>query len=445
MIPLLYLVGIAILLLVSALFSGTETAIVSLSRGDVEDLVSKNGQRGARVRSIASNRSRFLVAVLLGNTLANVGAAMLATGLALSICERLAFPAWFSVLMTIFFLPLVLLVIGEVTPKTVALFDARRFALATAPVFEAYMRAGRPLIGLLSRVAEIGKLPGRAAGATVTSPEELHALIRISKNAGLIRAEEQELIASVVDFGDTVAREIMLPRPDMVYLSVESTYEEVLGALEKSRHSRFPIVDDSVDDIVGLLHAKDMIKFIGRESEFEMRENLRTAYFVPEVMKLASLLRELKTQKNHMAIVVDEYGGTSGLVTLEDILEEIVGEIWDEHDEASTLHEFIDGRTLAADGRMDVEDLSELVGRDLEGDGYDTLAGLILDRLGDIPKAGHEFSDGELHFVVEKVVRNRIRRVRIHMPEISADSPPLPKTDAPAVEPASEASGGSAA
>lgn len=410
--------SVVVLLGLSAVFSGSETAIISLSSNDVDRLPDEEGASGKAIAELREDPTRFLVGVLLGNTLVNVAASSAAVGLALAACELGNLPPWTGVVGTVVVMPLVLLVFGEVTPKSMAFSNARRFALKTAVPVHIFFRLCSPLIGALHRLTRLGRLVG-GPGA-ISSPEEIRTLLRVSDEEGLIDSDERELIDSAVELSETLTREIMVPRPDMKAIEVTASHAEALDMIDSSRLSRLPVYRESVDQIIGVLHAKDLLQFINREDEFVLEGTIRRAHFVPEAMSIIDLLQAMKGWSSQMAVVVDEYGGTSGLVTLEDVLEELVGEIWDEHDEEEVLHELLGDGSIVADGRMSVDDLSELVGVDLEGEGYDTVGGLILDRIGDIPKAGRILNERGVTFLVEKVVRNRIRRVRVTLPEADA-------------------------
>ncbi len=412
---LLSFFSIVVLLLLSAVFSGTETALMTLSAMGVDDEEEAGGsKRSAAIRSLVADPRRFLVGVLLGNTLVNVAASSVAVGLALRVCDLYDFPSWVAVAATVVLMPLVLLVLGEVTPKSVALANAGRFASVTVPAVRIFFRFTAPLISVLYHLTRFGEL---APAATSASTEEKRTVLRLSDEEGLIDAGERKLLDSAVELTSTLVREIMVPRLDVTAVEVSTGHAELLDLLAATRFSRMPVYRESIDQVIGVVHAKDLLRFIHREEEFRLERMVRRAYFVPEAMNVLDLLESLRKRNTQMAVVVDEYGGTSGIVTLEDILEELVGEIWDEHDREEVLHEVVNSRTIIGDGRMNVDDLSELVGVDLEGDGYNTLGGLILDQIGEIPRVGRTITVRGLTLTVERVVRNRIRRVRIVLPE----------------------------
>ncbi|MFN3929092.1 MAG: hemolysin family protein [Thermoflexus sp.] len=264
------------------------------------------------------------------------------------------------------------------------------------------------------------RVEGRVA--PVVNEAELRTLVDAGEEGGVIEAAEKEMIVSIFELHDTVAGEIMVPRPDMVAIPVTASLSEALNVILQAGYSRIPVYEGTIDHIVGVLYAKDLLRLMrDGVQEASLAELLRPPYFVPEGKRIVDLLREMQQRKVHMAIVVDEYGGVAGLVTIEDILEEIVGEIQDEFDRSEEpLVLPIDERTYLFDGRVDLEEVQELLGTTLSTEGADTLAGYIYERLGRIPVAGESFVDGDLEFRVEEVLGRRIRKIRVR--RVSADA-----------------------
>ncbi|WP_376793204.1 hemolysin family protein [Thermoflexus sp.] len=274
-----------------------------------------------------------------------------------------------------------------------------------------------PLRHLAVRIGP--RVEGRVAPAV--NEAELRTLVDAGEEGGVIEATEKEMIVSIFELHDTVAGEIMVPRPDMVAIPVTASLSEALNVILQAGYSRIPVYEGTIDHIVGVLYAKDLLRLM-RDGiqEASLAELLRPPYFVPEGKRIVDLLREMQQRKVHMAIVVDEYGGVAGLVTIEDILEEIVGEIQDEFDRSEEpLVLPIDERTYLFDGRVDLEEVRELLGATLSAEGADTLAGYIYERLGRIPVAGETFTDGGLEFRVEEVLGRRIRKIRVRRVEAS--------------------------
>ncbi|MGH2794713.1 MAG: hemolysin family protein, partial [Actinomycetota bacterium] len=247
----------------------------------------------------------------------------------------------------------------------------------------------------------------------------------VGHEEGAIEEEEKELIHSIFEFGDTVAREVMTPRPDMIAVQTETKLKDVLTLMLKHGFSRMPVYDKSMDNIVGLAYAKDVMRRLhnGRtRKEISVKEIVRPAMFVPESKKISELLREMQVKKTHMAVVVDEYGDVAGLVTMEDLLEEIVGEISDEYDRSEELVEPVDAATVRVDGKLPIDELEEIVGVDLPDEEWDTVGGLLAGVLGRLPKRGDEITIGGVTFKVEKVKGRRIAKVLVTKPPLQAEA-----------------------
>jgi CBS domain containing-hemolysin-like protein len=244
--------------------------------------------------------------------------------------------------------------------------------------------------------------------------EEIKILVDIGEEEGIIEEEEREIIEGVFEFSETLAREVMVPRVDIVALDVNSTFEEAIDTINMSGHSRIPIYEETIDNIVGILYAKDLLKYFGLKNPPPLKAIMRSPYYVPETKPIDELFREMRAQKIHMAIIIDEYGGTAGLVTIEDILEELVGEIMDEYDinEESMVKEIAPDE-LIVDGRMNLEELNEMLGVNLPAEETDTIAGFVYDHISHIPKAGEEFEYDGVLIRVEEVRGRRITKLRI--------------------------------
>jgi CBS domain containing-hemolysin-like protein len=244
--------------------------------------------------------------------------------------------------------------------------------------------------------------------------EELRTMIEIGGEEGALDKEEQEMIHSIFEFGETAVREVMIPRIDMICVEIGTGRDELLRLITTAGHTRIPLYEGNVDTIRGIIHAKDLIKSMSQSSDrIDLLSIARKPYFIPETKKIDDLLREFQKKKMHMAIVVDEYGGTSGLVTLEDLLEEIVGDIQDEFDLEEPLFSQIDSYTYAVDAGINIDDLNEMLKVNLPSDGFETLAGFIFNQMGKVPEEGERFQYHDLTFIIEKVTKQRITRVRI--------------------------------
>jgi putative hemolysin len=402
-------IGFAVLLYLSSAFSGSETAFFSLSRLELEEL-DPNG----RVRRLMARPERLLVAILLGNTLVNVAAGSLGALLALELGRARGYPEATTIALEVGVVTFLILVLGEVAPKMHAMQRNVAVARRTAPVVLAVLRALRPVVSALESM--VSSMQGRLADDEhpFVTAEELRTIVALSEERGTLEEDERDMIDSVMEFGETVVREVMVPRVDMECFEDAMRVGDAVPKIRESGFSRFPVYHGDIDHIVGVLYAKDLLK-LDPEAEIgrRMGELIRPAHFTPETKKAGELLRELQRRRIHIAIVVDEYGGTAGLVTLEDLIEEIVGEIRDEYDEEEPLVRVIDRSTVLADGMVRLEDLEEEVGVDLEVEGVETLGGLLMNAFGRIPSEGEKLERGGLAFTVESVEDQRILRVRI--------------------------------
>jgi CBS domain containing-hemolysin-like protein len=308
------------------------------------------------------------------------------------------------------FVPLV----SELLPRSVASRDPERFLLATAPAVSVFVRLTMPLDWLVHAVAR--RIAPGATGSprAAHSEEEIRILVEGSAEEGVLEEDERDMIHSIFEFTDTVARKVMVPRIDMTCLLASTPIEAALTVILEEGHSRIPCYEETVDSIVGIVHAKDLLQPLAEgRLQAPLAEFMREPYFVPEGKRLDELLREMRRARIQMAIVVDEYGGTSGLVTLEDILEEIVGEIQDEYDVEEPTLVTVDERTAVVDARMNIDDLNEQLGLSLPTEEFDSVGGFVFGLLGHVPAEGDAVSFEDLAFVVEKVEGNRLEKVRI--------------------------------
>ena len=402
--------GFAVLLYLSSIFSGSETAFFSLSRLDIGDM-----EKGDRVRSLLDHPDRLLITILLGNTLVNVAAASLGAVVALRFAHSLGYSETATIALEVGVVTLVILVVSEIAPKMYAIERNTEFARRSAPVLFAVGSVLAPIVSVVHGL--VSKLGGGEAGADqpFVTTEELRTIVAISEHDGTLDEEERDMIDSVMEFGDTVVRELMVPRVDVQGLEDTTTVSEAIALVREEGHSRLPVYREDLDHITGVLYAKDLLGVDPQTGGGQAISGLvREAYFTPETKNAGELLRELQRRRTHIAIVVDEYGGTAGVITLEDLIEEIVGEIRDEHDEEKPLLQVLDMKTLIADGSIRLEDLAEeLAVTDFPGEGIETLAGYLLDAFGRIPSEGEKFERDGLEFTIESLEEQRITSVRI--------------------------------
>ncbi len=401
---------VVLLLGASAVLALAETSLVRMSRAKAMALV-EDGRRGAKVLvRLTENPQGFLNPVLLLVLICQLVVATL-----VGILAHSWFGAWGVVAATVFEI-VVIFVLGEAVPKNWAVHHPERAALLSAPLVSALVRFWpvRILSGALIGFANllIGE-QGQYLGSGVTE-SELLAMADVAVEGEVIETEERALIHSIIEFGDTVVREVMVPRPDMVTVGVDETVEAALEQALEAGFSRMPAVEQQVDDVVGIAYTKDLIRSVrAGEGSDAVRAHLRVAHFVPETKRVSDLMREMQSETFHQAVVVDEYGGTAGLVTLEDLIEELVGEIVDEFDVEEAPFERLGSGELRVSARLPVDEVNELINGDLPTGAWDTVGGLVFDLLGHVPVAGESVLVDGVRLVAERVNGRRIERVRI--------------------------------
>ena len=399
------------LVAVSAFVSGSEVALLGLSHLRRRHLAAGKGRREAAFDRLMADPERFLITILIVNTLSSVAAAALVT-----VFVSETFDSYVLAIAT-GVVTLVLLTFGEVAPKAFAARNAERWALAAAPVILALQKGLFPLVWVYERLTRrMLHREGADAAAVFRSPEEIRTLISLGAEQGVLEHQEEDMLQSVMEFSETTAREIMVPRIDMTAVPGDATLDHIKAFVLDSGFSRIPVYQGSLDNVIGLLHAKDMLlHYVDKKpGSNHVRELMREAYFVPESKKLDNLLAEMREKRIHMAIVIDEFGGTAGLITLEDVIEEIVGDIFDEYDLRHEPIRKLDPWTAVVDARTHVADVNHALGLDIpEDESYDTVAGFVYHQLGRLGKEGEVVHGPGFDLVVEKVTNRRILRARI--------------------------------
>jgi putative hemolysin len=407
--------ALAVLLVIAAFLSAAEISLVSVNRFRIRSLREDGNRRAGKLCRLMDHPNRFLSTILMLTLLVQVGASSIATGLALSFGLPVAAAVATGVMTFLIF------IFSEMAPKTYATNNTEKVAMAVAPIVNALSVVFYPLVRLLILISNgvIRILGGKTIkeGPFVTEGD-IKALVSAAEEQDVIEAEEKKLIHSIFEFGDTLVREVMIPRTDMVMLDEEANLEESLEMILSSGFSRIPVFSGDFDHIAGVLYAKDLLPYLKRgESDVRPKDFLREAYFVPETKRVSELLTELRTLTIHMAIVLDEYGGTSGLVTIEDLLEEIVGEIFDEYDSALELYESLGDGKYSFDARISIDDLNELLDTKLPAHEWDTLGGLMYNLMGKIPKQGEAVEFEGMRLTAQKVVGRRIYMVLLEVLE----------------------------
>lgn len=400
-----------ILLSFSAFFSASETAFTALGRTHLHRLVEERRRGSKQLAKLLSDPQRFLSTILLANNVVNILATALATSLAIQVFHNAG--VGIATAIMIFFI----LVFGEITPKTIAVQQAERLALLASRPICLLEKAIYPLARFLIWVSQlIIRVVGQAGlkSYPFMPEEEIKAMLKIGEEEGVIEQEERELIHSVFEFGDTLVREIMVPRPDIVALPADFSIQEAVDKALKEGFSRIPVYKSTLNNIVGIFYLKDGVTELARKtkkSKGKVAEIVRQAVFVPETKKIDDLLRDLQRNKVHVSIVFDEHGETVGLVTIEDILEEIVGEIFDEYDKAKPLVQRLKGNKLRLDARIEIDRAEKILGINFPEKDYDTLGGFISSALGKAPALGDQVSLGGWTFQIEKLDKRRITKV----------------------------------
>jgi putative hemolysin len=419
---------IVVLVLFNGVFSATEIALVTIRRSRLQQLADEGNRGALRVQRLKENPGRFLAVIQVGITfLGFLASAFAAVSLVDGMQEwldGLGLPAGLASTLALIvvtgLLTVFTIIFGELVPKQIGLAHSERVAFTFSRLIEILGRLFAPLVAFLTIVT---RYVSRLFRADVTaderiSSEELRLIIEQGGEQGVLEAEEEQMIHAVIELGEQRVHEVMVPRTDMVTLSGTVTFEEAIETIVAEGHSRIPVYEESIDEIVGILYAKDLLPFVVRPNEDrpELRTLLRTPVFVPESMSVDDLLHELQRRKVHLAIVLDEYGGTAGLVTIEDLLEEIVGEIQDEYDEEEPMIVRLSDDEARVDGRAAVDDLQELFDTTFgleDEDEYDTVGGLIYHRIGGIPKPGDEVRVDGLLLTVESTDGRRVGKVLV--------------------------------
>ncbi len=411
------LMGLGVLLLCSAILSGAEAAYFSLGRTRLKELAEQQGKTPGPLAPLLAQPHELLVTLLVGITLVNIGASALAAAIA----EQLFGSKGLAIaIAAMIFL---LTVFGEVLPMTLAVEHPLRFSSwVNRPVawLSVIMKPIRVGLGALTAVTLRMVGSERPQGQPEISEEELRTLVDVGAREGVVERSEREMIHKVFELEDTLVREVMVPRPDMFCLDVTTEPAQVLPLLREQLHSRVPVYEETIDQIVGVLYTKDLLPFLGGlPAGFDLRQHLHPPYFVPGSKRADALLREFQAKKLHLAIVVDEYGGTAGLVTLEDLLEELVGEIRDEYDEDERLIQRVTPRSFRVSGRLPIDELNDTTGLQIPDDSFDTVGGWVLDLFGRVPHKGEKKQVDGVRVAVEKVERTRVLEVLVTLPEVA--------------------------
>ncbi len=407
------LIILIILVLLSAFFSSAETALVTVNKLRIKTLADEGNKRALTLMKITENSGKMLSAVLIGNNIVNLSASSLATVFAQEVFGN------YAVSIATGILTLVILLFGEITPKTLATIHSEPLAIFYAPIIWALMCILTPVIFIVNKLSSffmfLLRVDPNKKGNTYTETE-LRTIVDVSHEEGVIETEEREMIKNVFDFGDTAAKDIMIPRIDMCMVDIDSSYEELMEVFRQTKYTRFPVYSENTDNIVGIINIKDILLYKHGQEIFNIKNFLRKAHFTYEFKNLSELMIEMKKNSINITIVLDEYGATAGLITIEDLIEEIVGDIrdeydYDEEDKIKELNEF----EFLVNGQAKLDDLSEILPTALVSEDYDSVSGFIIDKLERLANEGDEVIHENIRLVVEEMGKNRIEKVRIYV------------------------------
>ena len=405
------IVLLIILLIGSGFFSASETALMSLSKIKMRHM-EEDGVKGAKlVSTLIEDSNRLLTSILIGNNIVNIAATSITTSLFTAMLGAQGV-AIATGLMTV-----LVLIFGEITPKTISANNPEKASLVVAKPIKFFVTILTPIVWIFNIITKvIFKLFGvddKGVKPFITE-EELKTMVNVSHEEGLLEMEEREIINNVFEFGDMQAKEAMVQRLDIVAIDMEDSYEEIIDLFKTEKLSRMPVYEETIDDIIGILNIKDIIFLSDEEIEnFDIKKYMREAFFTYEFKKITQLLEEMKKDKSQMAIVVDEYGGTAGLITIEDLVEVIVGDIEDEYDEEEDEIQVISPNEFLVDGSTKISDVNEILNIELESEEFDSIGGYIIGYIRHIPEENEIIEMDNIKFNIESVDKNRIKKIRI--------------------------------
>lgn len=413
---ILELIVLAVLLILSAFFSSAETAFSTVNRVRITTMEEEGNKRAGLVEKILQSYSKMLSTILIGNNIVNIAASSLTTILA----TRLFGNAWVG--LTTGVLTLLVLLFGEIIPKTYAKLNNVKICLSYAPVIRFLMFILTPVVFVIDKISNgllrLMRIDPNDKYSGITESEIL-TYVEVGHEAGVIESEEKEIINNVFDFSDRVAKDVMIPRLNMVTADITATYDEIRAMFEENRYSRIPVYEESYDNIIGSINIKDFA-FVENQEQFTVRSIMRDVYFTMEFKKVNELLTEMREKSEPLTIVLNEYGTAEGMITMEDLLEELVGEIRDEYDEDEKQNlQKVSDREFIIEGSMKLADINDELETELESENYDSIGGIIIDSIDDrLPEEGEEVTlpDGTW-LKVESLEHNRISVVRMRLPE----------------------------
>ena len=404
------IISLVILIVLSSFFSMSETALMSLSRIRLRHMVEAEVPGAELVEKLTRNPNRLLGTILIGNNVVNIGAAAMATVLATNIFGD------GGVGIATGIITVLVLIFGEITPKSIAKQKSEAVALRVARPIEFIVIIFKPLVYIFTAISSLvirilGGDPNEAK--SFITHEELKTMVGVSEEEGVLENDEKEMIFNVFEFADLQVKDVMVQRVDIVSVDKEASYDEVIDVIKNEQFSRIPIYNQTIDNIIGVLNIKDLATIENLREDFNISKYIRDPFYTFEFKKIIELFKEMKKTRNHIAVVLDEYGGTVGLVTIEDLVEEIVGEIEDEYDEEKNPVEFIKENEYVVEGSLRLHDISDLIGINIDSEEFDSVGGLMIEDLGRMPEEQEEVIVNNIKFIAEEIEKNRIKKVRM--------------------------------
>jgi putative hemolysin len=399
-----------ILIMLSSFFSASETALMSISKIRVRRMVEENVKGANKVKILVDNPSGLLAAILVGNNVVNIASSSLATVIAINIFGSKGV-AISTVLMTV-----LILIFGEITPKTLASQNSEQISLKVANPLFIVSTIFKPVVIITTTISNFfvklfgGKTDGNKPFIT---EDELKTIVDVSEEEGILKSEEKDMIHNVFQFGDLYAKDVMVQRVDMIALDIEESLDNIILLIKEEGYSRIPIYLDNIDNVVGILNVKDII-FMEDTKDFNLKNYMREITYTYEFRKATELFKDMNKNRQHMVVVLDEYGGTVGIVTIEDLIEEIVGEISDEYDDEEPEIYVVKEDEYIVDGSVRIEDINELIGTKIESEDFDSIGGFIIGILDRFPNVNEEINFNNYRFIIEDIDRNRIKKIRIY-------------------------------
>ncbi len=403
------------LILLSGLFSASETSMMSLNKIRIKQLA-EDGVRGAKdIQKLLENPSEILSTILICNNIVNILASSISTVIFINLFSNIG--TGFATSVSTAVLTILILIFGEITPKTIAVVKAEKLAFILYKPLKSVLVVLKPIVFIFSKFSRIIMLVFGVKEGKIypnITEDEIKSIVSFSQEEGVLEVEDKKLIYSVFEFGDLKVKDVMVPRVDMVTLSSDSNYEEIVNTFKSERFSRIPVYKGDIDDIIGIINIKDLL-FMDMTGEFVIDKYVREVYSTHEYKKIRDLFNEMKKNRSHMSIVRDEYGGTVGLVTMEDLVEEIVGDIEDEYDDTVDKEiQIISESEYLIAGTLKLDTLNDMLNINIESE-FETIGGYIIERFGRLPQNGDIMEFNNIKFKIEDMGKNRVKAIRVYL------------------------------